>query len=468
MKAIFTFQTGLIPPNINFSTVRQDIPALASGRLKVCTEATPLKGSFIAINVFGIGGVNVHALLRKCDEKHEKPIRDEKSPILICWSGRTEEAVRTIFVKLKSSPIDVEFIALIHNIQKTEIKENLYRGYIVLKNENGDAIPQLVGEKISSLDELTKRPIVWMFSGLGSQYPKVAQHLMQIKPFADSITKCHQVLQLFGLDLISSITDDELAFDNNLPNSFVCVTAIQIAFVDVLKLLNVPVDFYIGHSMGEIGCAYSDGCLTLEEAVTMSYYRGKCSVDENTIDGAMAAIGLGYDEIKHSLPPSIDVACHNSSTSCTVSGPKNDIQAYMDKLQSEHIFAKEVACGNVAYHSRYVTNVGAKLLANLQSVIQTKMERSSKWLCTSIEQERWHTDLAKFSSAEYFVNNFLSPVYFEETLEVLPANAIVIEIAPNRLMQSIVKGSLPHATYVPLTLRQHNSQSEFFLMALGR
>ncbi|KAJ6641557.1 Fatty acid synthase, partial [Pseudolycoriella hygida] len=466
VKAIFAFHTGIIPPNINFSTVRQDIPALTSGRLKVCSEPTPLKGSFIGINVLGLGGVNAHALLRKAD-KRESSCYNEKLPILISWSGRTEEAVRTIFGKLKSTPIDIEFIALLHNIQKTEIKENLFRGYIVLKSVEGDAFHQCIDEQISEVHETNKRPIIWMFSGLGSQYPKAAQHLMQIEPFANSISQCHQVLAQFGMDLISLITYDISAFDN-LINSFVCVTAIQIALVDVLKLLGVPADFYIGHSMGEIGCAYSDGALTLEQAIITAYYRGKCSVDEKIIDGAMAAIGLGNDAVKDTLPPTVIVACHNSSNSCTISGPKNDILEFVDKLRSKHIFAKEVNCGNNAFHSKYIINAGAKLLEKLKSVIPTKIERSSKWLSTSNEQDQWHTDLAKYSSAEYFVNNFLSPVYFEETCKLLPANSIVIEIAPHRLMQSIVKNSLPNATYVPLTFRQHDNQVEYLSMALGR
>ncbi|KAJ6642503.1 Fatty acid synthase [Pseudolycoriella hygida] len=465
MKAIFTFQTGIIPPNINFSTVRQDIPALTSGRLKVCTEPTPLKGSFIGINVFGFGGVNAHALLRKAG-KVERSCYNEKLPILISWSGRTEEAVRTIFGKLKSIPIDLEFIALLHNIQKTEIKETLYRGYIVLKSAEGDAFPHCIDEQISEV-QTDKRPIIWMFSGLGSQYPKVAQHLMQIEPFANSISQCHQVLAQFGINLISLISYDVTAFDN-LINSFVCVTAIQIALVDVLKILDVPVDFYIGHSMGEIGCAYSDGALTLEQAIITAYYRGKCSVDEKSMDGAMATIGLGNDAVKDTLPSTIQVACHNTSNSCVVSGPKKDILQFVDKLRSKHIFAKEVNCGNIAYHSRYILNAGAKLLEKLKSEIPTKIERSSKWLSTSNTKDQWHTDLAKHSSAEYFVNNFLSPVYFEETCKVLPANAIVIEVAPHRLMQSIVKNSLPNATYVPLTFREYDNQVEYLSMALGR
>lgn len=465
IKAIFTFQTGLIPPNINFSQVRQDIPALVSGRLKVCTEPTPLKGSFIGINVFGLGGVNGHALLRR-EEKCTKNIFDQNFSRLICWSGRTTEAVRTIFEKLKSIPIDVDFIALLNNIQKTSIKENLHRGYILLKTSKIDTLPECVNEEMSIYDEV-KRPIVWVFSGLGSQSPKMAQQLMKIQPFAISIMKCHEVLQQFDLDLVSLITKEESPFDNIL-HAFVGITAIQIALVDLMKLLEIPSDFYIGHSMGEIGCAYADGALTLEQAIISSYYRGKCSVEGKTVDGAMAAIGMSYIEIKDSLPSNIQVACHNSSNSCTISGPKNDVLEYIDEIRSKHVFVKEINSGNIAYHSKYIASVGPKLLEKLETVIPSKIERSSKWLSTSNPTDQWHTDLAKFNSAHYFVNNFLSPVYFEETCKLLPENALFVEIAPNGLMKSLLKKMFPNGIYVPLTFRQQDDQTEFLSMALGK
>lgn len=50
-------------------------------------------------------------------------------------------------------------------------------------------------------------------------------------------------------------------------------------------------DGIIGHSVGEIGCAYADGCLTLEEAVMSSYARGVSSIEIETVKGMMAAVG---------------------------------------------------------------------------------------------------------------------------------------------------------------------------------
>lgn len=55
--------------------------------------------------------------------------------------------------------------------------------------------------------------------------------------------------------------------------------------------------FVAGHSLGEIGCAYADGCLTAEEAILMSYCRGYVSFITKFIKGKMAAVGLGYKKV---------------------------------------------------------------------------------------------------------------------------------------------------------------------------
>lgn len=61
--------------------------------------------------------------------------------------------------------------------------------------------------------------------------------------------------------------------------------------VDLLKQLGIVPDGMIGHSLGEIGCAYADGALTLEEAIMISYWRGKCLLDSKLPKRAMAAVG---------------------------------------------------------------------------------------------------------------------------------------------------------------------------------
>lgn len=54
--------------------------------------------------------------------------------------------------------------------------------------------------------------------------------------------------------------------------------------------------------------------------------------------------------------------------------------------------------------------------------------RSPRWITTSISEDRWNTDLAKYCSADYHVNNLTSPVYFYEALQKVPPGAVMIEV----------------------------------------
>lgn len=63
---------------------------------------------------------------------------------------------------------------------------------------------------------------------------------------------------------------DETTFDN-IVNSFVGIAAIQIGIVNILRVLEVPFDYCIGHSVGELGCAYADGTLTAEQMLLAAY-----------------------------------------------------------------------------------------------------------------------------------------------------------------------------------------------------
>lgn len=61
--------------------------------------------------------------------------------------------------------------------------------------------------------------------------------------------------------------------------------------MDVLNALQIFADGYIGHSVGELGCAYADGCLTAEQTVLTAYYRALALSETKVPPGAMASIG---------------------------------------------------------------------------------------------------------------------------------------------------------------------------------
>ncbi|CAH0713976.1 unnamed protein product, partial [Brenthis ino] len=466
-KVLLAYHTGKIAANLHCDSPRQDVAALRDGRMCIVTDHMDFSYSYTAVNGLSVTGVNSHVLLKGHYKPKDLSRYKATIPQLVTLSGRQESSVVKIINDLKTRPVDPEELALLRNIHKSRIFGHLGRGYTILDtNEEGKTIS--LCKKSNYFDDV-KRPLWFMYSGMGSQWAGMGTQLMRIPVFAAAIERCRRALEPKGIDIVHIITSTEKTIFNNILHSFVGIAAIQIGLTDVLKKLEIYPDMIIGHSVGELGCAYADGCFTAEEMILSAYNRGLVSLQTPFIRGSMAAVGVGYQQIVKMCPPEIEVACHNGPDSSTISGPATVMKEFVDQLTSKGIFAKEVPCSNIAYHSRYIAEAGPGLLKYLTEVIKSPKPRSEKWVSTSVPKERWGEEIAKYSSAEYHTNNLLNPVLFEETSRLIPANAVVIEIAPHGLLQAIVKRSLPDSCrHIPLTRRGHVDNALFLLEAIGK
>ena len=102
----------------------------------------------------------------------------------------------------------------------------------------------------------------------------------------------------------------------------------------------------IGHSGGELGCAYADKCLTIEQTILSAYFIGITCAKERIIHSSMAVINLSYEHLKNICPLDIEIVCYNSKNSSIVCGPPESVQEFMKKLKVElkivFIFHKEI------------------------------------------------------------------------------------------------------------------------------
>ncbi|KAJ0172968.1 hypothetical protein K1T71_011144 [Dendrolimus kikuchii] len=465
-KVLLGYHCGKLAGNLHFTMPRQDISALRDGKLRILDDHESFQRTYAAINAMSVTGVNAHVLLKG----HYKPkdLNRYKSgiPYLVTVSGRQDTAVSRIFEDLKLRPIDAEEVALLHKIHEIRIYGHMSRGFAILGTKDNETVT--LCEKIDYYDD-RRRPLWFVYSGMGSQWPGMGTQLMRIPIFAAAIERCRKALEPKGIDLINIITSTDKTIFDNILHSFVGIAAVQIGLTDILKELGIVPDNIIGHSVGELGCAYADGCLTTEEMILSAYSRGLVSLQTPFIRGSMAAVGMGYSQIKNLCPAEIEVACHNGPESCTISGPADAMSEFVAQLTAKGVFAREVPCSNIAYHSRYIADAGPGLLKYLREVIKTPRLRSDRWVSTSVPQDKWHDETARYSSAEYHTNNLLSPVLFEETSRLIPANAVLVEIAPHGLLQAILKRSLSEdCRHIPLTRRGDPDNACLLLEAVGK
>lgn len=100
-----------------------------------------------------------------------------------------------------------------------------------------------------------------------------------------------------------------------------CFALAQIALTDVLFALGIVPDGIVGHSTGEMGCGYADEALTRAQTMALAYHRGKTIMAQREeMRGAMAAVGLSWEEAAKRCPEGVVPACHNGAESVTISG----------------------------------------------------------------------------------------------------------------------------------------------------
>ena len=104
----------------------------------------------------------------------------------------------------------------------------------------------------------------------------------------------------------------------------------------------------------------------------------------------------------------------------------------------------------------------------IRKYLPNPKKRSKKWISTSILEAEPKEEILKYASAEYFVNNLISPVYFYDKLKELPSDAVIIEIGPHGVFRKIVNESLETASYLTLIKKDSNDRNlDNFLSAIA-
>ncbi|KAG8183232.1 hypothetical protein JTE90_014407 [Oedothorax gibbosus] len=468
IKAIFAFENGVVAPNINFDQPNPNAHALVEGRIRIVTEPTPLSSIYIPVNSFGFGGTLCVSLLKQNPITYEgRQMTQGGLPRLILYPATTEVAVQHVFDYIKNNfqKLHEEFYTLLYNLSFTPLLLKPIRGYSVFTEDGENTTPQI------KTVVTTKRPLWYVMTGMGCQWSGMGLQFMEIEVFAQSMKRSAAVLKPYGIDLFEILRADKnyLQVDRNITPAFVTISAIQMALVDLLTFLGLSPDGMVGHSTGELICAYADGCCTLEETILSAYWRGKAVESANLPSGAMAAVGLSWMEAQKLCPKGIFPACDNADDSVTISGLKEPLEKFVVQLMEEKIFARVVNAYGYAFHCECVHPAASALREALSKLIKNPKPRTNRWLSTCYPESEWDTPSCKTADADYFVHNLMSNVLFNDALKKIPSDAIVVEIGPHFLLQSILKRVIgKDASYIGLMKRNEPNNIRFLMESLGK
>lgn len=296
-KVLLAMEAGEIPANLHFNVPNSDLHGILDGRMKVVEHNTPwLGGGVAAVNAFG--DVNVHVLLKSNAKPKLARASNDRIPRLAVASGRTSDAVDSLLQECIKNYTDDEYLGLVNGIYVKPSPLHPYRGF------------SLAGETIKTMSEIRnvdcKREIWYIYSGMGSQWASMARGLIGMNVFRHTIERCAAVLPN-DINLVELLTRSEESTFDNVLNSFVAITAVQIGLTDVLTQFGIRPDGIVGHSTGEFCSGYGDGGLTAEQAILVAYWQGRCILDTEREEGMMAAVGLSWHDTKVKLVCSFQV-----------------------------------------------------------------------------------------------------------------------------------------------------------------
>ncbi|KAF7513296.1 hypothetical protein GJ744_009717 [Endocarpon pusillum] len=474
IKTVLALQNATIPPNIKFLTPNPAIP-FASGKLTVPIEPTPWPKDRLkraSVNSFGVGGTNAHVILDSAIYYDHKSARTSSSdgPQLLLFSANSPKALSRSIDNyrdyIEKSPGCIPDLAY----TLSNRREHLSHRAFAIANQG------IMGAASAGIKTGRAPVLVMVFTGQGAQWSQMGLKLLNSSPiFLDTVRRLDNYLQAMSSYIPQWTLEEELRKPNNKARidaaefSQPLTTAIQVALLDTLALMDIRPDAVVGHSSGEIAAAYAAGALTAKEAILVAAYRGAAAAAQKR-SGAMAAIGMSWQETEKYLVPNVTIACDNSSSSVTISGDTDAVEAVIARIRKSqlNVLARKLQV-NKAYHSYHMTEIGEHYHSLIADCVRGR--KADKLFFSSVTGGLLEMDLGP----RYWQQNMESPVLFRSAVSSIlrheiAESATFLEVGPHSALAGPLRQLFTHegskATYAATMIRNRDC-AESFLSAVG-
>ncbi|KAF6813400.1 PKSN polyketide synthase for alternapyrone biosynthesis protein [Colletotrichum musicola] len=466
IKAVLCLESGVIPPVAGLREINPELLETGSN-LIFPTAATAWPGTELrraSVNSFGFGGANAHVVLDDARHHLEESQSDGRhitqaaiestvtsaqraTKAVLEDDGKTENSLRVFVLsafdrkgigrnaktlKALLTEHKTASLASLAHILAAKRTAHTFRSFIVAGTRE-----ELVSRLLTGTDnpappvELRSsqsRRLVFLFTGQGAQRPGMAKELLASCPvFRESIASSQKYLRRLGCDweLADVLVHASAEMLNDARYSQPVCTAVQIALVQLLRYWGVVPSAVIGHSSGELTAAFAAGAVSHQDAMRVAYYRGFLATKVCSLvgrPGAMLAVGLSEKDTdlflaEHSLDHDITIACVNSPSSVTLSGPSAAISQAEEALCKAGHFARALRTGGVAYHSPDMKVVGDDFTRCL-GPLRSSRHRDLRVSMYSSVTESPVTDAGTLTAA-YWHENMTSPVRFAGAMQNL-------------------------------------------------
>ncbi|KAJ5375590.1 Acyl transferase/acyl hydrolase/lysophospholipase [Penicillium concentricum] len=504
IKAVLAVEKGIIPGNPTFIDPNPKID-FEGLKVKASRVALPWPKGFTSrvasVNSFGYGGSNAHVVIQDAGSflgqkqtphvssfaKVESFFDDDVDspntrPQLLTFSANDDVSLKKYIADLQRHLLDprvkVQPSDLAHTLAQ---RSSLFtRGFLLTDKSQLDDASLVTGKRSP------ERPRVgFVFTGQGAQWSQMGKGVVDLFPQAKQVLEgldsaLQSLPQAPTWSLLKELVEPRSPEHLRQPEfSQPLVTALQLVLVDLLKSWGIQPESVVGHSSGEIAAACAAGLLTSEDAIKIAFFRGQAAKELAGTQTAetgvgMMAVGLGAeDALKYIAPNSdtVQIACFNSSSSVTLSGKVEHLNEIKDRLEQDSHFARLLQV-NLAYHSKYMAEIGDRYISLLQAHCGKPPTGSS---AVKMFSSVLGSPMLGEADPEYWKTNMVSPVRFNEACSSMLSTGsadFLIELGPSGALagpisqiKKSLSGDASNATYVAASKRGPTSALSLFDVA---
>ncbi|MCX5381157.1 type I polyketide synthase [Streptomyces sp. NBC_00091] len=493
IKMVLSLRGGTLPRTLHVDapTPRVD---WSSGAVSLLTDDLDWPQGDLprraAVSAFGISGTNAHVILEEApaatapgEESAPAPEAGtewwEEVTVPLLLSARSDTALRAQAARLRAGLLEHPGL---HPADA---------GYTLLTarsrfEQRAAVIGESREELLDALNALAQdRPhlavlrgaagpgdrIAFVFPGQGSQWPAMAEGLLDRSPaFRDSAAACDAALAPYldwsVMDVLRQVPGAPSLgrVDVVQPVLFTMMVSLAAAW----RSLGVHPSAVVGHSQGEIAAAYVSGGLSLDDAARIVALRSQAWLTLAG-KGGMIAVSLAPGELRTRLArfgDRLSVAAVNSPGTAAVAGEPAALRELLDELTAEGVHARAIPGVDTAGHSAQVDALKDQLMEALAPVSPRSGEIPFYSTVTGGLLDTAALDCA------YWYRNMREPVLFEEATRSLVADGheVFLEPSPHPMLATSLQETVADTgarASVLGTLRRDKGGARWFGAALG-